>query len=94
MQRGGLSSDNVDKAIREQLILGAVESDMMLLQLGSRKRKTRPPTFLGLLKEIREAEEIKPVDVRSKLLQSPYTSKMRKRYVQHLYVSSKPTCRN
>lgn len=58
VQRGGLSPTNVDKARVEQLIRGAVESDMMLLQLRLRERKEHPPTFLSLLNEIREAEEI------------------------------------
>ncbi len=58
VQRGGLSPFNVNKARVEQLIRGAVESDMMLLQLRLRERKEHPPTFLSLLNEIREAEEI------------------------------------
>ncbi len=58
VQRGGLAPSNVDKARVEQLIRGAVESDMMLLQLRLRERKEHPPTFLRLLNEIREAEEI------------------------------------
>ncbi|XP_047657002.1 paraneoplastic antigen Ma1 homolog [Tachysurus fulvidraco] len=57
VQRGGFSSANVDRAGVEQLIRGDVESDMMLLQLRLRERKERPPTFLNLLNEIREAEE-------------------------------------
>ncbi|KAL1265357.1 hypothetical protein QQF64_003384 [Cirrhinus molitorella] len=57
VQRGGLSPSNVDKARVEQLIRGAVESAILLLQLGLRERKEHPPTFLSLLNEIREAEE-------------------------------------
>lgn len=57
VQRGGLSPQMVDRVRVEQLIRGAVESDMMLLQLRLRERKTQPPTFLALLNEIREAEE-------------------------------------
>ncbi|KAI7811525.1 putative paraneoplastic antigen Ma1-like protein [Triplophysa rosa] len=57
VQRGGLYPANVDKARVDQLIRGAVESDMMLLQLRLRERKARPPTFLSLLNEICEAEE-------------------------------------
>ncbi len=52
VQRGGLAPSNVDKARVEQLIRGAVESDMMLLQLRLRERKEHPPTFLSLLNEI------------------------------------------
>ncbi|RXN30197.1 Retrovirus-related Pol polyprotein from transposon 297 [Labeo rohita] len=47
----------VDRVRVEQLIRGAVESDLMLLQLRLRERKNQPPTFLTLLNEIREAEE-------------------------------------
>uniref|UniRef100_A0A8C1GXL0 Gypsy retrotransposon integrase-like protein 1 n=1 Tax=Cyprinus carpio TaxID=7962 RepID=A0A8C1GXL0_CYPCA len=57
VQRGGLSPQMVDRVRVEQLIRGAVESDMMLLQLRLRDRKLKPPTFLALLNEIREAEE-------------------------------------
>lgn len=58
IQKGGLTSANADKARVEQLIRGAVESDMMLLQLRLRERKENPPTFLSLLNEVREAEEM------------------------------------
>lgn len=57
VQRGGLSPQMVDRVRVEQLIRGAVESDRMLLQLRLRDRKLKPPTFLALLNEIREAEE-------------------------------------
>ncbi|KAL2093139.1 hypothetical protein ACEWY4_010451 [Coilia grayii] len=57
VQRGGLPAAHADRARVEQLIRGAVESDMMLLQLRLRQRKESPPTFLSLLKEIREEEE-------------------------------------
>lgn len=56
-QKGGLPVSQVDRARVEQLIRGAVESDMMLLQLRLRERKESPPTFLSLLSEIREEEE-------------------------------------
>lgn len=57
VQKGGLPAAQADRARVEQLIRGAVESDMMLLQLRLRERKQTPPTFLNLLKEIREEEE-------------------------------------
>uniref|UniRef100_A0A9J8BME5 Paraneoplastic antigen Ma-like C-terminal domain-containing protein n=1 Tax=Cyprinus carpio carpio TaxID=630221 RepID=A0A9J8BME5_CYPCA len=57
VEREGLSLRLVDKVRVEQLIRGAVNSDMMLLQLRLRERKNNPPSFLSLLKEIREAEE-------------------------------------
>ncbi|RXN25500.1 Retrovirus-related Pol polyprotein from transposon 297 [Labeo rohita] len=57
VERDGLSPGLIDKVRIEQLIRGAVNSDMMLLQLRLRERKNHPPSFLSLLKEIREAEE-------------------------------------
>ncbi len=57
VERDGLSSRMVEKVRVEQLIRGAVHSDMMLLQLGLRERRECPPTFLSLLKETCEAEE-------------------------------------
>ncbi|XP_052387224.1 uncharacterized protein LOC127934090 [Carassius gibelio] len=56
-QKGGLPWKNLDQTRVEQLIRGAVESDLLLLQLRLRERREKPPTFLTLLNEIREAEE-------------------------------------
>ncbi|XP_072572259.1 uncharacterized protein [Paramormyrops kingsleyae] len=58
VKKGGLAYSLMNKARVEQLIRGAVQSDIMLLQLRLRERKEDPPTFLTLLSEIREAEEI------------------------------------
>ncbi|XP_057215239.1 paraneoplastic antigen Ma1 homolog [Triplophysa rosa] len=66
VERDGLSSSLIDKVCVEQLIRGAVHSDMLLLQLGLRERKNRPPPFLSLLKEIHEAEENSGVEDTSK----------------------------
>ena len=57
VQRGGLPSHRADRARIDQLIRGAAESDIMLLQLRLRERREEPPTFLKLLNEIREEEE-------------------------------------
>lgn len=57
VQRGGLPAKNMDKARLEQLLKGAVGSDLMLIQLRLRERKDTPPTFLELLREIRAEEE-------------------------------------
>ncbi|CAI5657555.1 unnamed protein product [Oreochromis niloticus] len=57
VQRGGLPSHQVDRARIDQLIRGATESEIMLLQLRIRERKEEPPTFLKLLSEIREEED-------------------------------------
>lgn len=57
VQRGGLPSHRVDRAHIDQLIRGATESEIMLLQLRLRERKEEPPTFLKLLSEIREEED-------------------------------------
>lgn len=57
VQRGGLPGHRADRACIDQLIRGAAESDIMLLQLRLRERKEKPPSFLKLLSEIREEEE-------------------------------------
>ncbi|XP_026989543.2 paraneoplastic antigen Ma2-like [Tachysurus fulvidraco] len=57
IQKGGLPSDCADKARLEQLLRGAIASDLMLVNLRLRERKAKPPTFLELLREIREEEE-------------------------------------
>ncbi|XP_067450724.1 paraneoplastic antigen Ma2 homolog [Thunnus thynnus] len=57
VQRGGLAPSQRDSARVEQLLWGATESDIMLLQLRLRERKNKPPSFLTLLNEIREEED-------------------------------------
>uniref|UniRef100_A0AAQ4QQ06 PNMA family member 2 n=1 Tax=Gasterosteus aculeatus aculeatus TaxID=481459 RepID=A0AAQ4QQ06_GASAC len=57
VRRGGLPPGRVDRARVEQLLRGAVHSDMMLVQLKLRERKADPPTFLELLSDIRNEEE-------------------------------------
>lgn len=57
VQRGGIPPGYADKARLEQLLRGAVASDLMLVNLCLRERKEKPPTFLQLLKEIRTEEE-------------------------------------
>ncbi|KAJ8348558.1 hypothetical protein SKAU_G00271470 [Synaphobranchus kaupii] len=57
IQRGGLPASCMDRARLEQLLRGAIASDLMLIQLRLRERKAAPPTFLQLLSEIRAEEE-------------------------------------
>uniref|UniRef100_A0A3Q2SPC9 Uncharacterized protein n=1 Tax=Fundulus heteroclitus TaxID=8078 RepID=A0A3Q2SPC9_FUNHE len=57
IQRGGLPASCMDRARLEQLLRGAIASDLMLIQLRLRERKTAPPNFLQLLTEIRAEEE-------------------------------------
>lgn len=57
VQKGGLPSHRANRAHIDQLLRGAAESNIMLLQLRLRERKEKPPTFLKLLSEIREEEE-------------------------------------
>lgn len=57
IKRGGLTPQRADRARVEQLLRGAIESDLMLLKLRLHERKENPPTFLRLLNEIREEEE-------------------------------------
>lgn len=47
----------MDRARLEQLLRGAIASDLMLIQLRLRERKIAPPNFLQLLTEIRAEEE-------------------------------------
>lgn len=56
-QKGGLPGNNVDRTRIEQLIRGAVESDLLLLQLRLRERRENPPNFLVPLNEIRDESE-------------------------------------
>ncbi len=105
VQRGGLAPSNVDKARVEQLIRGAVESDMMLLQLRLRERKEHPPTFLSLLNEIREAEEIevtrrkftataKPIHLQNEGNNCPAFVRELKAEIQELRNQLKSDCSN
>uniref|UniRef100_A0AAR2IPB4 Paraneoplastic antigen Ma-like C-terminal domain-containing protein n=1 Tax=Pygocentrus nattereri TaxID=42514 RepID=A0AAR2IPB4_PYGNA len=57
VQMGGLPSRDRDRAHVEQLLWGAVASDLLLVQLRLRERKNNPPSFLELLGEIRVEEE-------------------------------------
>lgn len=70
VQRGGLPPMAMDSARLEQLLRGAVNADLMLIQLRLRERRASPPTFLELLKEIRTEEEY--VASRAKLNSSVY----------------------
>lgn len=47
----------MDKACIEQLLKGAVDVDLMLIQLWLRERGANPPTFLEVLREIHTEEE-------------------------------------
>ena len=57
VQRGGLPASSMDRARVEQLLKGAVDADLMLIQLRLREKKDNPPTFLQLLRDIRTEEE-------------------------------------
>uniref|UniRef100_A0A671VCS7 Uncharacterized protein n=1 Tax=Sparus aurata TaxID=8175 RepID=A0A671VCS7_SPAAU len=57
VQRGGLPPNRADRARVEQLLRGAVHSDIMLVQLKLRERRECPPSFLELLSKIRSEEE-------------------------------------
>ncbi|KAL6459408.1 hypothetical protein MHYP_G00328800 [Metynnis hypsauchen] len=56
VQRGGLSAPAANVARLDQLLKGAMGSDLMLLNLRLRGRRDSPPTFLQLLNEIRLEE--------------------------------------
>lgn len=57
VQKGGLPAPQMDRVRVEQLLRGAVTSDLMLIQLRLRERKDNPPSFLELLSEVRSEEE-------------------------------------
>ncbi|KAK0137369.1 Paraneoplastic antigen Ma1 [Merluccius polli] len=57
VSKGGIPASRVDVARVEQLLRGAIHSDLMLIQLKIRERKQNPPKFLELLAEIRAEEE-------------------------------------
>ncbi|RVE74755.1 hypothetical protein OJAV_G00024770 [Oryzias javanicus] len=57
VKKGGLQSSAADKARIDQLIKGAVRSDLMILNLRLRDRRASPPSFFELLNEIRLEEE-------------------------------------
>lgn len=57
VQKGGLQLSTADKARLDQLIKGAIRSDLIILNLGLRDRRDSPPTFLELLNKIRLEEE-------------------------------------
>lgn len=61
----------IDGAWLEQLLRGAVNADLMLIQLRLRERRINPPTYFEILKEIRTEE--KYVASRTKLSHSVYT---------------------
>ena len=57
VKKGGVSARDKDKVRIEQLLRGAIDSDLMLLQLRLKERRIKPPNFLDLLSEIRAEEE-------------------------------------
>ncbi len=57
VERDGLPLGCADKARLDQLLCGAIASDLMLVNLRLRERRAKPPTFLQLLKEICTEEE-------------------------------------
>ncbi len=59
VQQGGISATEMDRARQQQVLRGAIASDLMLVNLRLRERRERPPTFLQLLKEVRSEEEYK-----------------------------------
>lgn len=71
VEKGGLPASGMDRTRLEQLLKGAVNADLMLIQLRLRERRANPPTFLELLCEIRKEEEYEAS--RAKLNQSVRT---------------------
>lgn len=59
VQKGGLSHFLKDRARVEQLLRGAAEADILLLQLRLKERLSNPPSFISLLSEIRLKEDLR-----------------------------------
>ncbi|KAL2081551.1 hypothetical protein ACEWY4_023404 [Coilia grayii] len=57
VKKGGVLARDKDRVRVEQLLRGAIDSDLLLLQLRLRERRSNPPNFLDLLSEIRTEEE-------------------------------------
>ncbi|XP_017341990.1 paraneoplastic antigen Ma1 homolog [Ictalurus punctatus] len=62
--KGGVPASHVDIARVEQLLWGAIHSDLIIVQLKLRERKQNPPTFLELLAEIRAERSSPPLESR------------------------------
>ncbi|XP_058849342.1 paraneoplastic antigen Ma1 homolog isoform X1 [Acipenser ruthenus] len=69
--KGGIEASALGKARLNQLLKGAIYSDMCLVKLRLKERQKNPPTFSVLIKEIREEEE------RESLKQNPPTAPIR-----------------
>uniref|UniRef100_A0A3Q2Z0M1 Uncharacterized protein n=1 Tax=Hippocampus comes TaxID=109280 RepID=A0A3Q2Z0M1_HIPCM len=59
VEKGGLSHLLKDRARVEQLLRGAVDADILLLQLRLKERLSNPASFISLLSEIRSEEDLK-----------------------------------
>lgn len=59
VQKGGVSPMLRDRARAEQFLRGAIESDIMLLQLRLKERLNNPPSFMTLLSEVCAEEDQK-----------------------------------
>uniref|UniRef100_A0A669BXH6 Uncharacterized protein n=1 Tax=Oreochromis niloticus TaxID=8128 RepID=A0A669BXH6_ORENI len=77
VSHGGIEAHRVDRARAEQLLRGAVYSDMMLVQLKLRDRKETPHSFVELLSEIRSEEEY---EASRRFIQSRKKPKRRESY--------------
>uniref|UniRef100_A0A3Q3GGF0 Uncharacterized protein n=1 Tax=Kryptolebias marmoratus TaxID=37003 RepID=A0A3Q3GGF0_KRYMA len=70
VKKGGVSANEKDKVRVEQLLRGAIDSDLMLLQLRLKERRSTPPNFLDLLSEIRTEEEYQQTRKKTQRLSS------------------------
>lgn len=88
IRKGGAEASRMDRMRVEQLIRGAPQSDLMLIHLRLRERKETPPSYLTLLKEIRDEEEVqeatKPCDVPVQALRTTTAPSLNATVVQGL----------
>ncbi|XP_076149290.1 paraneoplastic antigen Ma1 homolog [Alosa pseudoharengus] len=76
--RGGVTANQRDRVRIEQLLRGAIESDLMLVQLRLRERKDSPLSFLQLLTEIREEEDQQSLRQKPTTLNTKTTTRLRR----------------
>ncbi|MBN3275946.1 PNMA1 protein, partial [Polyodon spathula] len=88
IRKGGAEASCMDRMRMEQLIRVAPQSDLMLIHLHLRERKETLPSYLILLKEIRDEEELqeatKPCDVPVQALQITTAPSLNTTVVQSL----------
>ena len=69
-RKGGISVDNMNRARIDQVVRGALTEDHVALRLRVMHKLREPPSFLDLLREVREDEEVMVVRQSTQVLAS------------------------